>query len=427
MSTTTATLTASFEAIVGQPHVRPAGPADQVEGVQPDLVVAPGSTEEAAEILRMANDAGLAVIPRGGGTKLAWGNRPRQARLIISTERLNHLLEHAHGDMTATAEAGMPIAMLQDALVRQGQMLALDPAWPEHATLGGTTATDASGPLRVRYGTLRDLIIGIGVVLPDGTIARAGGKVVKNVAGYDLMKLWTGSLGTLGLITSVTLRLHPLPAATTTMAIDAPDLEKLQAFVLALAASTLTPTGVQMTSGADDFTVHVRLAGIISSVTAQQAALERMAEQSGLNIRQLPADETPVVWRHHATIYQDAQSAIVARISVLPASIAATIATIARVAVRLNLSRQVVLQANGAGLLRLDGANEQALLGGLGVVRDQIVENGGSLVVQQCPASIKSQIDVWGPVGDAQRLMRQIKEQFDPCGIMNPGRFIGGI
>ena len=420
-------LAARLEAIAGVPHVRPALPADSVDGLEPDLVVVPGTPEEVGAILRVAGEGGLGVIPRGGGTKLAWGNRPRHARIILSTERLARLLEHAHGDMTATAEAGITIAALQQALAAHGQMLALDPPWPERATLGGVTAADSSGPLRLRYGTLRDLIIGIGVALPDGTLAKAGGKVVKNVAGYDLMRLWTGSLGTLGLITSLTLRLHPLPAATTTLAVDVPSPDAAEAFMQALSISPSTPTGAQIVAEGNSYTVYVRLAGVEASVAAQTEVLLRHAKQVGRSIGVVAEDAAAGIWTSHETIYEDAHDAVVARFSVLPSSTATTLRAISEVAGRLGIRSRVVLQATGTGVVRLDGVHEQALAAGLGVLRSRVMEDRGSLVVQACPAPIKDRIDVWGQPGDAHPLMLRIKEQFDPRGIMNPGRFIGGI
>src|ERR1019366_4286120 len=167
-----------------------------------------GSPDEIARVLKTASGAGLQVIPRGGATKMAWGNPPRGGDLIISTRRLSRIVEHAWGDMTATVEAGCTLQQLQQTLAEHGQRLALDPLWPGKATIGGILATNDSGALRIRFGSLRDLIIGITLVLADGTLAKSGGKVVKNVAGYDLPKLATGSLGTLGIITQAIFRLH---------------------------------------------------------------------------------------------------------------------------------------------------------------------------------------------------------------------------
>ncbi len=416
-----------FGSIVGTEHIWPASAADAVDGQQPALVVAPGSAEEAAAVLRAANEADLAVIPRGGGTKLAWGNVPRGADIVLSTERLNRLVEHAHGDMTATAEAGMAIAALQAALARHGQMLALDPAWPAHATLGGVVAADASGPLRVRYGTVRDLLIGISVALPDGTLAKGGGKVVKNVAGYDLMKLFTGSLGTLGLITSVTLRLHPLPHAVTSLLVHAPTAAAAEAFVLRINESTFVPTGVQIVSEAEGYGIYVRFGGVEASVVAQSRDLVKHAQQSGLAARMLDEDESRRGWQAHATIYDDPAEAVVARISVLPASIGATLEMLATVAGRLRVARQVVIQATGTGIVRFESPNEQALAAATGVARARITELGGTLVVHHFPAASKAQFDVWGTGGDALPLMRRVKAQFDPRGILNPGRYVGRI
>ncbi|MBV9087747.1 MAG: FAD-binding oxidoreductase, partial [Acidobacteriaceae bacterium] len=224
--------TAIAEAI-GRDHLRGPSPGDALDGITPSIVAEPADTDQLARALHAAAAGGLAVIPRGGGTKLGWGNRPSRADLIISTARMNRVLEHAWADMTATAEAGCTVAQLQATLAQHGQRLAIDPLWPERATIGGILATNDSGALRVRYGSLRDLIIGITVVLPDGTVARSGGKVVKNVAGYDLPKLVTSSLGTLGIITQAIFRLHPLPKNSRTITFSGSSVEVLNQLLLA--------------------------------------------------------------------------------------------------------------------------------------------------------------------------------------------------
>nr|MDQ3328045.1 FAD-binding oxidoreductase [Chloroflexota bacterium] len=197
MATTAHIGAEEFGRIVGSEHVRAATPEDAIDGVQPALVAAPGDVEELSATLKLAGAQGMGVAPRGAGTHLSLGAPPERLDVIVSTHRLDRVLEYNPGDLVVKAEAGVPLHALQTALGASGQMLALDQP-DDRATLGGIIATDASGPLRLRYGTMRDLLIGITVVLADGTVARAGGKVVKNVAGYDLAKLFTGSLGTLG-------------------------------------------------------------------------------------------------------------------------------------------------------------------------------------------------------------------------------------
>ena len=190
-----------FESIVGAANVRAATAQDTAAGAQPEYVLSPGTEKELAAVFACASEAGVGVTPRGGGTKLEWGNPPPRAGIILSTQRLNRVLEHAWADLTVVVEAGCTMQALQDALAQHGQRLAIDVLWPERATVGGVLSTNDSGVLRLRYGALRDLIIGVTLALPDGTLASSGGKVVKNVAGYDLPKLSTGALGTLGVIT----------------------------------------------------------------------------------------------------------------------------------------------------------------------------------------------------------------------------------
>src|SRR5260370_23248040 len=234
-----------FIALAGNGHARSATAADAVAGMQPKLVAEPGSAQELAEILRLSSEAGLSVIPRGGGTKLGWGNSPARADLILSTARLTEIIEHAWADLTVSVEAGCTIQKLQDTLARHGQRLALDPLWPEKATVGGVLSTNDSGALRLRFGALRDLILGVTIALPDGTLASSGGKVVKNVAGYDLPKLVTGALGTLGVITSAVFRVHPLPKETCPLTHVCDDMAEAQQLWRAVQDSKLAHTFLQ--------------------------------------------------------------------------------------------------------------------------------------------------------------------------------------
>src|SRR5215467_11222063 len=235
-----------FRSVLNSDQIRAAAPADAVSGVQPLLILEPATESQLAAALRLANESKLVVIPRGGGTKLGWGNPPSRAGLVLSTARLNRVTQHAWADLTVTVEAGCTTQTLQETLARHGQRLALDPLWPEKATVGGILSTNDSGALRLRFGALRDLIIGVTIALPDGTLASSGGKVVKNVAGYDLPKLVTGALGTLGVITRAVFRLHPIPHHTRTLTTTASSLEAAQELILGVQHSQLAHTSLQV-------------------------------------------------------------------------------------------------------------------------------------------------------------------------------------
>src|SRR5271154_3488337 len=251
MTSSPLALEQDFRAILVRDSIRSATAADAVAGVQPRLVLEPANVQQLAAALRVANEAGLAVIPRGVGTKLGWGNPPNRADVILSTARLNKIIEYPWADLTVSVEAGCTMATLQTALARHGQRLALDPLWPERATIGGVLSTNDSGSLRLRFGSLRDLIIGVTIALPDGTLASSGGKVVKNVAGYDLPKLATGALGTLGVITRANFRLHPLPRNIRSFTLAVQDAAEASRVILAVQDSWLTPTGLQARFTAD--------------------------------------------------------------------------------------------------------------------------------------------------------------------------------
>src|SRR6267142_3606367 len=273
-----------FLSLLGSEYVRAAGAEDAVGGLQPKLVVEPGTERELAEILRLSNEGGVAVIPRGGGTKLSWGNPPVRADLILSTARLTKIIEHAWADLTVTVEAGCTIQKLQETLAQHGQRLALDPLWPEKATVGGVLSTNDSGALRLRFGALRDLIIGVTIALPDGTLASSGGKVVKNVAGYDLPKLVTGALGTLGVITRAVFRLHPLPLNSHSFSISTVNAEETQKFVLAVQDSKLAHTFLQSHfSDEKPPASDILFEGTEAGLAAQEAQLRNLAAPASVS------------------------------------------------------------------------------------------------------------------------------------------------
>jgi len=424
-----------LRAFVGSEHVRSASEGDAIDGFIPHMVVEPANAEEVAGALKIATDAGLQVVPRGGGTKMHWGNPLRHdgqsGELILSTRRLNRVIEHAWGDMTATVEAGCTFRQLQETLGGHGQRLALEPLWPERATIGGILATNDSGPLRIRFGSLRDLIIGVTLALPDGTLAKSGGKVVKNVAGYDLPKLATGSLGTLGIITQAIFRLHPIARETRTLTFASSEGlsaggESLHDLVLAIQDCDMVPTGMQIRAASssaenDLHEVDVRFEGTTAGCEAQIDQTLRMA--SGARRIEAPAD----VWYARSTLWSGVEPSAVCKFSVLPAEMASFLGLIRKVSRSQSLRWRLVAQAVGVGLLRLEGNDNAALLSALGDLRERAESRGGSLVILRCPPGIKSKLDVWGSAGDAVSLMKSIKARFDPTGALNPGRFIGGI
>ena len=417
-----ATAWSELRAIVGAEHMRAAVAEDAVDGLLPQMVIEPGNPEETASVLETAAKAGLRVIPRGGATKMDWGNPPRDGEVIVSTRRLNRVLEHAWGDMTATVEAGCTFTQLQQTLAEHGQRVALDPLWPDRATVGGILVTNDSGSLRTRFGALRDLIIGVTLALADGTLAKSGGKVVKNVAGYDLPKLATGSLGTLGIITQAIFRLHPVPPETRSLSFSSHDNAAMNALVLKVLDSTLIPTGIQVRAGNSFLPeVDLRFEGTATGCEAQIEQTSRIAS-GALRIKS-SAD----VWNAPATLWSGAEPAVVCKFTLLPADLGAFCDKLTRVSERFHLSWRLVAQAAGVGLLRLEGTESAALLAAIRDLLERLESSRGSLAVLRCPLEVKRKADVWGNAGDALRLMRDIKAQFDPAGRLNPGRFIGGI
>jgi glycolate oxidase FAD binding subunit len=445
-----ATFEATARAIVGAESVRTANGDDVVAGVQPQLVVSPGDEAQLAQVLKAANELGLAVIPRGGGTKLAWGNPPKRADVVLSTARLNAIIEHAHSDLTVTVEAGCTLRQLSDTLAKQNQQLALDALWPNRATVGGILSTNDSGALRLRFGSLRDLVIGITLALPDGTLAKSGGKVVKNVAGYDLPKLVTGALGTLGVITQATFRLHPTPKESRTVSCLARDARDAQRLVLAIQDSKLAHSALQVrfvesmqpqidvlfeateagcAAQTEQLKAILAPAKVIESEPAVWNARQELHSEATANLAQTGANRAEMGRSSAAPVHDPAGTAAatsaLAKISVLPTQIAEAYETLVASASANRTRFNAVFYAIGLGTIYL-AASPDDLATMLKSLRAKIEQLGGSVVIAHRPDATP-QLDAWGSAGDALALMRAVKQQFDPKSTLNPGRFVGGI
>ena len=411
-----------FITMVGNENVHTTTAADAVGGLQPKLVIEPRTETELAEVLRLSNEAGLAVIPRGGGTKLGWGNPPARADLILSTARMNEIIEHAWADLTVSVEAGCTIQRLQETLAQHGQRLALDPLWPEKATIGGVLSANDSGALRLRFGALRDLIIGVTIALPDGTLASSGGKVVKNVAGYDLPKLVTGGLGTLGVITRAVFRLHPLPRNTRSFSISTGRAEETQKLVLAVQDSKLAHTLLQSHFSNESTPIsEILFEGTEAGLTAQETQLRKLCGSASIAVA------STSIWNAREELwgFSDGDTTAIAKISILPTDLARTTGGVDRAAQLHQLGWRALIYATGIGWVRLEG-KPAALKNALQLLRDELESNGSSLVALHRPDKMPA-FETWGDAGDALPLMKAVKQQLDPQNTLNPGRFVGGI
>ena len=393
--------------------VREADADDAVDGVQPRVVARPASTAQTSALLRACHDHDLAVVVRGGGSKLTWGRPPTRVDVVLETLAMAGLIEHAHGDLIATAQAGMALAELNASLAGAAQQLLVDDL-AGGGTVGGLLAANVSGARRMIPGALRDLLIGVTMVRADGTVAKSGGKVVKNVAGYDLGKLLVGSFGTLGVITEATFRLHPVPPAGRWVEAPVPS-DRLADTLAALVHSQLVPGAVEVDrSPRDGITVvAVLVTGTEGGVESRAAALYEMLPEAHLGDDLGWTARYP--WLGSGTA--GAQLAL-------------------KMTTRLSGVATLVEQAAGAGVHVRGSAGVGVLYGALpdsddaaatvARLRDTCTDLGGSLVVLDAPPATKADLDVWGPVHGLD-LMRRVKHEFDPTGVLSPGRFVGGI
>jgi len=393
---------------------------DAILGVVPRAAYAPASVDECAEVMAMAAGERLRVGFVGGGTALELGLPPTALDAVIRTERLANILEYAPADMVMVVEAGATLAAIQAAAGAHGQRLALDAPWPARATIGGLVATGAFGPLRARYGGVRDLIIGVTLVRADGAVARGGGKVVKNVAGFDLPKVACGSLGTLGLIAAAAFRLHPLPETATTVMVPGLAADAVVALVAAARQAQLEPAcAVALTTAAGAaagrFDFGLRFEGFERGVQHQVARMLELAGATGSPAAALSGAGAAAFWSRHDAIRAAAPLRV--HVAALPTRFAAVAALVSRFG---DVAWYATLGIGFAGGATGDPAIVTA-------ARAALVAEGGSLVVEAAPAALRSTVDPWGPLPSAFAIMRRLKQRFDPEGRLNPGRFVGGL
>jgi len=378
----------------------------------------PESAEEAAEALHGAARAGESVGFVGGGTKQGWGHPTPAPDRELHTTRLGTLLEHNAGDLTAVAQAGVPLATAQEAFGVEGQMLALDPPSGEaRATLGGVFACADAGPLRHRYGPPRDLVLGIQLALPDGTAPRAGGRVIKNVAGYDLAKLATGALGTLGLVVELVLRLHPRLEERLTAVGESTEPVALAHARGALSRAPLELESLDVAWGQGRGALLARAAG--PAARAQIARVEELMSVAGLDVRHEEDDEG--LWEAQRARQRPAPGGVSVKVSAPPAALATVLA--AAEALRGNV---VGRAGHGVHWIGLPPARDEDLVAAAVELRARLAPS--PCVVEDAPRGVRTALDPWGvPTGAELALMRRVKERFDPARTCNPGRYVGGI
>ena len=420
---------------LGTDIVAAGSPSDAVDGINPKVVVTPSTSEQLCQLLSTANQEGLAVSPRGGGTQLSLGNRIDRLDIVTDLTALNQVVQHNAADLTLIVEAGITLASLREVLAAEGQFLPLDAPLPECATIGGTLAAGVSGPLKWQYGSARDLVIGMKVAQPDGRITQSGGNVVKNVSGYDMARLHVGGLGTLGIITEVAFKLIPLPRHETTLIAHFDTADASFATALAIFNSGVMPIALTVFNqpaasrllpdcGAENmYSLAVKLGGRPRTLSRMENETLSLVRENAAAVDRLD-DDAGALWSGLADFgYREQDEAVMsARISVLPDRLADTSGTLS------HPGQAAIVAQPGYGMMNAHWFDSGAeLAAGILTARQAVHAVGGSLIVESAPLDVKDQIDVWDYTGDSLEIMRRLKEQYDPNGILNPNRFIGGI
>jgi glycolate oxidase FAD binding subunit len=410
-----------------------------------DVVVLIESEQEVIKVVRWAQKAGVAIIPEGLGARAGYGNLINKKAITLSLSKYNRVIEHSVGDLTVTVQAGIKLTHLQEILGEKGQMLPLDPSWPEYSTAGGVVAAALTGPKRLKYGAPRDWVIGLRVVLANGQVIRTGGKVVKNVAGYDMNKLFIGSFGTLGVITECTFKLRPLPPSETAIILESSEANAISRLSRRILDSSLEPSALEMVNSLvlSRFVPDPATYGLIigfedeeKAVLKEQNLIVKWAKEEGLRIREILGNEQAArIWHSvgelmpHALDLENSNIVAIKAIT-LPNEVANTVQFIHCLAKDYGINA-MVHGGTGTGitLAAINAKRDQwtEVKEFVGMVRRQIEEQFGYVVVQHAPSFFKAEFPVWGREPNGLFLMRMIKKQLDPEGLFNPGRFVGGI
>ena len=401
---------------------------DAVLGALPGVVREPGTVAEAAEVVGEATRSGKSLIFVGGGTDLDLGARPERLDVVLRTGRLDRILEHAPSDQIVVAEAGVTLENLARVLAIHGQRLALDPPLSERVTIGGAIAANAFGPRRARYGSVRDLIVGVTLVRSDGRLARGGGKVVKNVAGFDLPKLLVGSLGTLGLIATATFRLHPLPETAVTVLVADLPAARLAALAARVREAQLDPAAVAaLWRAGDRFDLAVCFEGFGRGVAEQRDRFSEIARgEPGTDGGPLEAAEAVNFWARHDALRTGGsfRAKVAAPPSAFGRMMGETFAPLLSILAR---PAAVWYPTLGLGFITGTTGPVEELASAVSAGRARLAASGGSLVLHAAPDTFRRRVDVWGPPPPALGLMKSVKSRLDPARVFAPGRFVGGI
>ncbi len=413
-----------------------------VDGVLPRCTIIPDTVEQLSQAVAFANQHGFILITRGGGSRLNLGGIPERFDILLETIKLSRLLEHEAPDLTCHVEAGITLAALQAKLATKGQRIALDPPNAQQATIGGILASNASGPKRLRYGTARDMVIGLRVMQASGEIARSGGSVVKNVAGYDLNKLYIGSLGTLGIIVEANFKLQPLPTNERTLILAFSNAEDAMETIIALAGSLLTPSAIELidSNAASDmtdffglplptngYTLAVNFEGNTSSIDRQIGETHLIARKNNALLSDdLVEDAQDKFWN---IVRDHTQGTLTCKATVLVSKMNDYLKIVRQICQKYDLEAAIVAHA-GNGILYIELRPVDAtdrLVKAIKEFRLYSQEARGSLVVECCPPDLKRLINVWGEPDQNFFLMQRIKQQFDSKGTFVKGRFLGGL
>ena len=400
---------------------RSAGAGDAVDGTVPALVIEPTEPAQLAAAMAWVSSERLKTVIRGRGSKLAWGRTPSHVDVVLSTAQINREVVHRHGDLTATVQAGVTLSDLNRQLAAQGQWLPLDSPF-EDATIGGLIATNDSGPLRHRYGTPRDLLIGITLAMTDGRLVRSGGHVVKNVAGYDMAKLVSGSFGTLAAIVDATFKLLPIPQTSQTILASYDDGDALAADAARLAASQLEPVALDMRVALGQPDVAPQRVLAARFATSPEATAVQVAEaRQGLSTTSevLDGSRETALWSEQVR-HPWMLAGTTVRLSWLPAALADVLRLMDELQRTSGTAVELIARAGlGAGFLRLDG-DDAAVARAIERLRSRpIVTN---VVVLRHGGTLKRTVDPWGTPPDSLRLMQALKRSFDPAGVLNADR-----